>query len=209
MGNFCTGEDSVEDYSPISVFTFDTGPGNMLIDDAASRATDGALTYDKDGMIAAQGQIDQDLLANLLTNPYFSTPPPKTTGRERFGVQLSEKIWMDAIARGLSAPDILATLTAFTAESITRAYRDFLPASPDEIILSGGGAYNPTLKRMLVERLNPARVFTSDEIGIPADAKESLAFAVLAYETWNHRPGNLPAATGAKRRVVLGNITLP
>lgn len=191
------------------VFAFDTGPGNMLIDDAASRATDGMLTYDKDGRIAAQGQVDEELLASLLVDPYFSMPPPKSTGRERFGVQLGAQIWADATARGLSAPDILAALTAFTAESIARAYHDFLPVFPDEIILSGGGAYNPTLKQMLVERLKPARLLTSDEVGIPIDAKEALAFAVLAYETWHHRPGNLPAATGAKRSVLLGNITLP
>jgi anhydro-N-acetylmuramic acid kinase len=147
------------------------------------------------------------LLATLLSNPYFLTQPPKTTGRERFGVQLGEMIWQDAIARGLSAQDILATLTAFTAESIARAYRDFLPGFPDEVILSGGGAYNPTLKAMLAERLSPARLLALDEIGIPADAKEALAFAVLAYETWHHRPGNLPAATGANRPVILGTIT--
>ena len=191
------------------VFAFDTGPGNMLIDDAASRATDGMLTYDKDGRIAAQGQVNEELLASLLIDPYFSMPPPKSTGRERFGVQLGAQIWADATARGLSPPDILATLTAFTAESIARAYHDFLPVFPDEIILSGGGAYNPTLKQMLVERLKPTRLQTSDEVGIPIDAKEALAFAVLAYETWHHRPGNLPAATGAKRSVILGNITLP
>jgi anhydro-N-acetylmuramic acid kinase len=189
------------------VFAFDTGPGNMLMDDAARRATDGALAYDKDGALAARGKIDQQLLATLLLNRYFLAQPPKTTGRERFGVQLGETIWQDAIVRGLSAPDILATLTAFTAESIARAYRDFLPVFPDEVILSGGGAYNPTLKAMLAERLSPARLLASDEIGIPADAKEALAFAVLAYETWHHRPGNLPAATGATRPVILGTIT--
>ena len=191
------------------VFAFDTGPGNMLIDDAASRATDGMLTYDKDGRIAAQGQVNEELLASLLVDPYFSMPPPKTTGRERFGAQRGAQIWAEATARGLSAPDILSTLTAFTAESIARSYHNFLPVFPDEIILSGGGAYNPTLKQMLVERLKPARLLTSDEVGIPIDAKEALAFAVLAYETWHHRPGNLPAATGAKRAVLLGNITLP
>jgi len=191
----------------LDVFAFDTGPGNMLIDDAARRATDGVLAYDKDGALAARGKFDPGLLETLLREPYFSVQPPKTTGRERFGVQLGEIIWKDATARGLSAPDILATLTAFTAESIARAYRDFLPVFPDEVILSGGGAYNPTMKAMLVERLSPARLLTSDEIGIPADAKEALAFAVLAYETWNRRPGNLPAATGANRPVVLGTIT--
>jgi anhydro-N-acetylmuramic acid kinase len=190
-----------------SAFAFDTGPGNMLIDDAARRLTNGQLTYDKDGALAAQGKVDQTLLESLLADDYFSIQPPKTTGRERFGVQLGEQVWQTANARGLPAPDILATLTAFTVESIACAYRDFLPAFPEEVILSGGGAYNLTLKRMLAERLAPARVLVSDEIGIPADAKESLAFAILAYETWHKRPGNLPAATGAKHPVILGTIT--
>ncbi|MGB8983405.1 MAG: anhydro-N-acetylmuramic acid kinase, partial [Anaerolineales bacterium] len=132
---------------------------------------------------------------------------PKTTGRERFGVQMGKEIWQESTREGLSAADILATLTAFTAESIARAYRDFLPVFPDEVIVSGGGAYNPTLRAMLAERLAPARLLTSDEMGIPADAKEAIAFAILAYETWHKRPGNLPAATGAKHPVILGTIT--
>ncbi len=189
------------------VFAFDTGPGNMLIDEAARHATSGAQDYDRDGEIAAQGQTNTNLLEKLLTDPYFSAPPPKSTGRERFGVQLGAKIWARAVSDGLSAPDILATLTSFTAESIVRAYRSFLPVFPAEIILSGGGAYNLTLKRMLAERLSPARLLISDDLGIPSSAKEALAFAVLAYETWHHRPGNLPAATGARHPVVLGNIT--
>lgn len=189
------------------VFAFDTGPGNMLMDDAARRATNGQLHYDKDGAIAARGKIDSVLLADLLSDPYFATPPPKTTGREKFGSQLGAKVWENAAQRGLSAPDILATLTAFTAESIARAYRDFLPAPPDEVILSGGGAHNSTLKAILAERLAPARVLPSDDLGIPSDAKEALAFAVLAYETWHKRPSNLPAATGANRPVILGDIT--
>lgn len=196
-------------YLPASgegVFAFDTGPGNMLIDDAARRATHGQLNYDRDGMLAARGKIDQALLESLLTDTYFSFPPPKMTGRERFGVQLGEHIWRTSCARGLSALDILATLTAFTAESIARAYHDFLPVFPDEVILSGG-ACNPTLKAMLAERLAPARLLTSNGVGIPAGAKESLAFAILAYETWHKRPGNLPAATGAKHPVILGTIT--
>jgi len=189
------------------VRAFDTGPGNMLIDYAASRATNGALTCDRDGALAAQGQVDETLLAELLADPYLRQPPPKTTGRERFGVQFGARVWDEAKARGLSDADIVATLTAFTARSIAQAYRDFLPRWPDEVIVSGGGARNPTLMTMLREQLAPARVLLSDDVGMPVEAKEAIAFAVLAYETWHGRPGNLPAATGARHPVVLGSIT--
>jgi len=189
------------------VFAFDTGPGNMLMDDAARRASQGALEYDRDGALAAQGHCDHELLESLLADAYFEAAPPKTTGRERFGAQLGAQIWQTGKERGLSAADMLATLTAFTVESIARAYRRFLPVFPDEVIISGGGAYNPTLKMMLAECLAPARLLTSAELGIPADAKEALAFAVLAYETWHGRPGNIPAATGASHPVILGTLT--
>ena len=121
----------------------------------------------------------------------------------RFGA----RVWENGAALGLAPADIIATLTAFTAHSIARAYHDFLPQLPDEVILSGGGSRNPTLLAMLRERLSGARVTLSDELGIAVEAKESLAFAVLAYETWHQRPGNLPSATGASRPVILGNMT--
>ena len=188
-------------------FAFDTGPGNMLMDDAAARATGGAWTFDRDGTLAAQGRVDEALLAEWLTEPYLRQPTPKTTGRELFGAHFGARVWEQAIGRGLRASDVLATLTAFTAASIAAAYRNFLPRLPDEVIVSGGGARNPTLMRMLAERLAPARVVAVDEFGLPSQAKEAVAFAMLAYETWHDRPGNLPAATGARRPVVLGSIT--
>lgn len=187
---------------------FDTGPGNMLIDDAAQRATNGAWSFDRDGVLAAQGRVDESLLRELMDEPYLRTPPPKTTGRELFGTQFGARVWERAQARGLCDYDIVATLTAFTAYSIAQAYRDFLPTFPDEVIVSGGGARNTTLMRMLRDLLAPARVLAIDELGIPSEAKEALAFAVLAYETFHQRPGNLPAATGARHPVVLGSITL-
>lgn len=186
---------------------FDTGPGNMLIDDAAGRATAGEWTYDHDGALAAQGVVAQALLAALLTEPYLHRPPPKTTGRELFGTQFGAELWQRANAAGLAAIDVVATVTAFTARSIGLAFRDFLPRFPDEVIISGGGALNPTLMQMLRAELAPARVMTSDELGLPATAKEAVAFAILAYESWHHRPGNLPAATGARHPVVLGSVT--
>ena len=192
---------------PSGALAFDTGPGNALIDYAASRATHGDMTFDRDGVLAAQGRISQELLDELLAEPYLHRSPPKTTGRELFGAQFGARVWQEASARGLAPNDIIATLTAFTAHSIARAYRDFLPQLPDEVVLSGGGARNPTLLAMLRERLPGVRVMLSDELGVAVEAKEALAFAVLAFETWHQRPGNLPAATGASKPVILGNIT--
>lgn len=188
-------------------FAFDTGPGNMLMDYAASRATNGALSFDRDGVIAARGRVDDTILRELMQEPFLREKPPKTTGRELFGAQYGAPMWERAKTRGLRDEDIVATLTAFTAHSIAQAYRDFLPQIPDEVIVSGGGALNPVLMQMLRDLLAPARVTTSDELGLPSEAKEAIAFAVLAYETWFQRAGNVPAATGARHPVILGNIT--
>ncbi|HJQ14379.1 MAG TPA: anhydro-N-acetylmuramic acid kinase [Anaerolineales bacterium] len=189
------------------VFAFDTGPGNMLMDEAARLATDGVWNYDHEGVLAAQGDVNESLLTDWLAEPFFQQQPPRTTGRERFGTQRAAEYWSQANRRGLGANDIVATLTALTAHSIEHAYRTFLPAFPDEVIVSGGGARNHTLMALLAERLSPARVTTSEECGLGIEAKEAVAFAVLAYETWHKRPGNIPAATGASRAVVLGSIT--
>ncbi len=189
------------------VIAFDTGPGNMLINEAARLATEGEWNYDRDGKLAAQGHVNESLLAEWLAEPYFQQKPPRTTGRERFGIQRATEYWSQATRRKLSANDIVATLTALTACSIERAYRIFLPTFPDEVIVSGGGARNPTLMAMITERLSPARLTTSEEYGLAIEAKEAVAFAVLAYETWHKRPGNIPTATGAARSVILGNIT--
>jgi N-acetylmuramic acid 6-phosphate etherase len=186
-------------------FAFDTGPGNMLID-AIVRYTTGAA-YDRDGALAAQGQINRPLLKELLDHPFFQHQPPKTTGREDFGAAFAEQIQARAVQLGLATADLVATLTALTADSIAAAYRTFLPRMPDQVIVSGGGARNQTLMTLLRDALAPAHILTSDEIGIVSEAKEALAFAVLAYETWHGRASNLPAATGAGRAVVLGDIT--
>jgi anhydro-N-acetylmuramic acid kinase len=189
------------------VIAFDTGPGNMLIDEAARLATGGVWEYDHDGELAAQGHVDESLLAEWLADPYFQQKPPRTTGRELFGTQRATEYWNQAIGRGLRPHDIVATFTALTARSIEHAYRTFLPFFPEEVIVSGGGARNRTLMAMLKEHLTPARVTTSEEYGLAINAKEAVAFAVLAYETWHRRPGNIPAATGASHAVILGNIT--
>ena len=189
------------------VIAFDTGPGNMLIDEAARLATGGAREYDHDGELAAQGRVDESLLVEWLKEPYFQQKPPRTTGRELFGRQRAMEYWNQGASRGLNPNDIVATLTALTLRSIEHAYRTFLPAFPDEIIVSGGGARNRTLMAMLKEHLTPAYVTTSEEYGLDIEAKEAIAFAVLAYETWHKRSGNIPTATGASRAVVLGNMT--
>lgn len=188
-------------------FAFDTGPGNMLIDYSASRATQGRWAYDHDGELASQGHVDPELLAELMGEPYLREPPPKTTGRELFGSQFGARLWDRANARGLTDYDIVATATAYTAHSIARAYADFFPQRVDDVVVSGGGAQNPVLMHMLSDLLAPAHVSRSDEFGLGVEAKEAIAFAVLAYETWFHRPGNLPSATGAHHPVIVGQIT--
>ena len=146
-----------------------------------------------------------------MADPYFSRRPPKSTGREVYGMRFSTELYGKAAARGLSFEDIMATVTAFTAESIARSYRDFiLPATPiARVLVAGGGALNPTLLGMLGERL-PAgiKVETTSSQGVPDQAREAMAFALLGHESLMGRPSNLPAVTGARGPVVLGTITL-
>ena len=191
---------------PSGVIAFDTGPGNMLIDAAAARASSGTLTFDRGGELARRGRVDEALLAQWLAHPYFQQRPPKTTGRELFGSTFFEQAWTAAQARDLTPADVVATLTALTARSIADAYHRFLPGPVAEVIVGGGGARNPTLMQLLREALAPTQVLMHEDVGICSDAKEAIAFAVLAYETWHGRPGNLPSATGARRAVVLGQI---
>jgi anhydro-N-acetylmuramic acid kinase len=179
----------------------------MLIDYAAGRATSGEQSIDRDGLLAARGTVDDGLLTALMSHPFLTVRPPKTTGREQFGAQFARQVWAQAKARRLCDVDIVATLTAFTASAIADAYHRFLPHMPEEVILGGGGARNPTLVAMLRERLAPARAMTHDALGLSSEAKEAVAFAVLAYETIHGRPGNLPVCTGATARAVLGKIT--
>jgi anhydro-N-acetylmuramic acid kinase len=186
---------------------FDTGPGNMLIDYCAARASAGAQSFDRDGKLAARGQAQPAWLAELMAHDYFRAPPPKTTGRELFGAQFGAQVWQRGQALHLSDADILATVTAFTAESIAQAYRDFAPIRLDEVYLAGGGVRNPTLVEMIRARIAPVKAYSHDELGVSASAKEAVTFAVLAYETYHGRAGNLPSCTGAAHRVVLGDLT--
>ena len=187
-------------------FGFDTGPGNMLLDRAAEVLTQGQMRCDLDGKMAFAGHVHEDFLQKWMAEePYFTRQPPKSTGRELFGVQRC-RVYLQELA-GLSREDILATLTAFTARSTADAYRRFLPVLPDEVLLCGGGARNPAIAAMLQRELPGSRVGRTEDAGLPGDAKEAVAFAVMGYETMNRRPGNLPAATGASGPVVLGSVT--
>lgn len=189
------------------IYAFDTGPGNMIIDELVKRLK--GLSYDKNGFIASKGCVNENMLEYLMSSSYFKMSPPKTTGREMFGSQFVDKLlerW-----GSLNAEDIIATATMFTARSISDSYRKFIfnKYRIDEVILSGGGSYNLTLKNMISSQLRECRILTQEDLGFSSDAKEAVAFAILANETLNHRYSNIIGATGAKERVILGNITPP
>lgn len=182
---------------------FDTGPGNMVIDQLTERMSKGRQRFDRDGAIAARGRVHRALLASLLDpkkdGRYYAAPPPKSAGREQYGAAFIERF----LAIDIPFEDRIATATALTAATIARA----VPDDTDELIASGGGVHNRQLMAQLAAFLPGMRIVTSAEYGIDPDAKEAIAFAALAYRTWKHRSGNLPSATGARRPVILGNIT--
>ena len=193
------------------VIAFDTGPGNMLMDALIAHYTGGAQTCDTNGAFAAQGEICTELLEDTLRTPYFHLPPPRSTGRELFGRDFALSFRRHAERLHLSPHDTAATATALTAESIARAYRDYLVphGAIDTVIAGGGGVHNAMLMRMLASRLAPARLATHTEFGLPDDAKEAVAFALLAHETLHGRPANVPAATGASGPAILGRVSYP
>jgi anhydro-N-acetylmuramic acid kinase len=188
------------------LIAFDTGPGNMMMDRVTQLITRGRRQYDDGGRLALRGQIDPSLLAELLGHPFLRRPPPKSTGREEFGVAFADEIFRRWRKAGVAPLDILATLNAFTSRSIRDGYRRFLPKWPDDVILCGGGARNRLLVQRLKADLLPAKVIVMDELGLSAEAKEAVSFALLARETIRGAPNNAPSATGAKRAVVLGKI---
>lgn len=197
--------------SQAAPLAFDTGPGNVLMDWAAHWASDGALSYDRDGLLARQGRIVPDLVARWLEHPYFRLPPPKTTGRELFTEELAARWRAEAEAAGASPTDFVATVTALTAASIADAYARFAPGPVAQVVVAGGGSHNPTLmarlREQLAERLgHPVEVIPHDALGFNADAKEALTFALLAYLCALGQPGNVPACTGARHPQVLGQI---
>lgn len=188
------------------VIGFDTGPGNMLIDGVLRETT--KISYDHGGGIAARGVVSLKLLKELLSHPFILQRPPKTSGREEFGRPFVLKILRKGWRMGLRHEDIVATVTAFTAVSIAENYRRFIfkRGIPDEIIFGGGGTHNQTLMKMIRAELPDIKMTTFDDYGIASDAAEAVCFAVLAHETLQGRPTNIPSVTGARRAVVLGKI---
>ncbi|WP_431997419.1 anhydro-N-acetylmuramic acid kinase [Streptomyces fungicidicus] len=181
---------------------FDTGPANALVDAAAHALTDGRLEYDRDGALAARGRVDTALLRALLDEPYYAEPPPKTTGKELFHWP-----YLHTFLTGrdrLPVEDVVATVTHLTARTVADAVR---AAGASEVIASGGGTRNPTLMSMLRTALHGIPLRTSDDLGLPSEAKEAYAFAVLGYLTAHGLAGTVPACTGARRPNVLGSIT--
>jgi anhydro-N-acetylmuramic acid kinase len=196
---------------PHAVVAFDTGPGNMVIDALAAKLFD--RKFDRNGVIAACGVVLVDAVQAALRDPYFKLKPPRTAGREQFGREFADRFLVACRKLSRRPEDALASATALTAESIARSYARFvhdkMQGRPTDYIVSGGGARNATLMAMLSSRLEPlgADLATTEGFGLPAEAKEAAAFALLAWMTWHRLPGNVPAATGAKRAVVLGQVT--
>lgn len=192
------------DAAPEQVVAFDTGPGNMVIDQIAARAS--GARFDRDGAMAGRGEVHLELLETLLSDAFYAQKSPKSAGREQFGAAFVDRFY----AAGLSHDDAAATATMLTAATIADAIYTFGDAeeTEPEVIVAGGGVHNPVLMRALAAELPDCDVFSSEELGLDPDAKEAIAFAILARESWEGRPGNLPSATGARRAAVLGRSTM-
>jgi anhydro-N-acetylmuramic acid kinase len=197
--------------TPAALIAFDTGPGNMIID---------ALTqihfnkpFDRNGALAARGRVLAPALKTALRDPFFRLPPPRTAGREQFGREFAAAFLANCRKISPRPEDAIATATALTAESIARSYEQFvmplMKTRAVDYIVSGGGARNRTLMSMLAHHIEPlgCTVSTSAAFGLPVEAKEAAAFALLAWQTWHHLPGNVPAATGAAHPAILGQVT--
>jgi anhydro-N-acetylmuramic acid kinase len=191
---------------PEQVVAFDTGPGNMVIDALADRLL--GRRYDMDGKVAAKGEPIERVIHQVLASPFFWQKPPRTAGREQFGDDFVT--WFQRRCGKASKEDMLATATALTARTIATSVEMVMKRGKfRDYVVSGGGAKNPTLMRMIEEQLAPMklRVQTTEDLGLPVDAKEAVAFALLAYQTWRRQPGNIPSATGAKRPAILGKVS--
>lgn len=190
------------------VLAFDTGPGNMVIDAVMDQLY--GIPYDRDGAVAARGNVLEHVLSDLLRTRFFLRRPPKTAGREEFGREFVGDFLRRC--RRSRKQDIVATATALTARSVAQAIRRFVArhrGDYKELVVSGGGAKNPSLLTMLGTEVGKLgiKLRLSDEFGLPTEAKEAVAFALLAYQTWRRQTSNVPSATGAKRAAVLGKIS--
>lgn len=199
--------------TPEQVFAFDTGPGNMIIDAVAAAISGGRLKCDVNGGIAARGRVDEELLARLQKDEYYARRPPKTTGRERFGTQYAQRILDDRARHPISDEDLLATVTYLTAWSIFDACERFaLPVcKPAELIVGGGGSYNKTLLKDLSGLFGTRgiAVRTQEDLGFNSDAKEAVAFALMADCFVRGEANVLPSVTGASAASVMGKLSLP
>lgn len=193
------------------LIAFDTGPGNMVIDAVVRHFTGGVETFDREGAIAARGSPDQWLLRSLLRHPFFARGWPKSTGREEFGERFSRGLLSRSLRHGLKWEDVVATVTELTVETIAGSYERIESRGKgiDEVYVSGGGAANRTIMDSLRRRVSPAKVFDYSLLGYPSEAKESMLMALLASEKIHGNPSNVPTATGAGRRVVLGELYIP
>jgi len=195
---------------PGQVVAFDTGPGNMLMDALVWHFTRKKQKYDRGARLARQGQVNERLLKELLRDPYLKLGPPKSTGREYYGRAYFQELLRLGKKHRAGPNDLIRTATEFTVASVVDALKRFVlrKTKVQQLIVSGGGARNPLILAQLTALLTPIEVLTSSKLGVPEEAKEAYAFAILAYETWNRRAGNLPSATGAEREMVLGKISL-
>ncbi len=191
-----------------AVTAFDTGPGNMVIDAVVESVTDGDRRFDEGGQLAAAGDVDGELLASLLDDPFFERDPPKSTGRERYGNAYADEVLERARRRDLAERDLVATVTALTSDSIADAYERHVEFDPERVIVSGGGAWNETLCSRLGSRL-PCPVETSRAHGIDPDFREAVLFGLLAALFRTERAGSLPSVTGANEPAVLGTLSKP
>ena len=194
---------------PHQVFAFDTGPANMLIDALVSHFTHGRRRFDENARLASQGRSLPALLDDLLRDPYLKLAPPKSTGREYYGNAYVKKLLALGRRYRVKPNDLIRAATIFTALSVVDALNRFvLPKTKiNQLIVSGGGARNPLILAQLSAALPGIEVLPSGRLGIPEDAKEAFAFALLAYETFHQRPANLPSATGARGPAILGKIS--
>jgi anhydro-N-acetylmuramic acid kinase len=192
------------------VFGFDTGPGNMIMDGLIQTFTRGRRNYDSGGRMAARGKVLEDLLARVLRYPFFLKRPPKSAGREQFGEDFVQRFFLNRLATA-SPEDLLRTANDLTARTIADALRRFVypRARVERLVASGGGTHNRFLVKRIGELLPELKIMSSAEFGLPVDAKEAIAFAVLADRTLHGLPGNIPAVTGARRAVILGSVWRP